>query len=198
MAARFLCAKCNLENGAVGISNIEGKIARVATREFGNDRVSNQTRFCRSHHGFSLVPRRRRTFKDCRAESLVSQFGQILKIYGITAFTWCPEMLFMDARNAHITKHWRSKSKTVRVGENGALSMRQIDRQRAGRNPHFRGYDYRHHRCNGEWYDLRRPKSCHDSDSGMALLRNFGLNSCIRHFLYLQIYSCCARQNTRG
>jgi len=36
------CAKCNLENGAVGISDIEGKIARVATREFGNDRVSRK------------------------------------------------------------------------------------------------------------------------------------------------------------
>ena len=36
------CAKCNLENGAVGITDIEGKIARVATREFGNDRVSRK------------------------------------------------------------------------------------------------------------------------------------------------------------
>ena len=34
--------KCNLENRADGISDIEGRIARVATREFGNDRVSNQ------------------------------------------------------------------------------------------------------------------------------------------------------------
>jgi len=40
--AKAGCAKCNLENGAVGISDIEGKIARVATREFGNDRVSRK------------------------------------------------------------------------------------------------------------------------------------------------------------
>ena len=44
-SAKAGCAKCNLENGVVGISDIEGKIARVATREFGNDRVSNQIKF---------------------------------------------------------------------------------------------------------------------------------------------------------
>jgi len=38
----LLCAKCNLENGAVRISDIKDKIARVATREFGNDRVSRK------------------------------------------------------------------------------------------------------------------------------------------------------------
>src|SRR5262249_16458247 len=42
---RLLCAKCNLQNGADGISDIEGKVARVTTREFGNARVSNQTTF---------------------------------------------------------------------------------------------------------------------------------------------------------
>jgi hypothetical protein len=39
---RLLRAKCNLQNGADGISDIEGKIARVATRELGNERVSNR------------------------------------------------------------------------------------------------------------------------------------------------------------
>ena len=42
---RMLCARCNLQNGADGISDIEDKIARVAGSELGNERVSNQTRF---------------------------------------------------------------------------------------------------------------------------------------------------------
>ena len=35
------CAKCNLQNGADGISDIEGKIARVATREWSRGAVSD-------------------------------------------------------------------------------------------------------------------------------------------------------------
>src|SRR5438477_6542972 len=63
-----LCAKCNLQNGADGISDIEGKVARVATREFGNERVSNQIRFYRLHRGFSLELRQRRTFRNFVAD----------------------------------------------------------------------------------------------------------------------------------
>ena len=44
-STRLLCAKCNLQNGAAGIGDIEGKVARVAASELGNERVSNQTRF---------------------------------------------------------------------------------------------------------------------------------------------------------
>jgi hypothetical protein len=67
---RLLCAKCNLQNGADGVSDIEGKIARVATREVGNERVSNQIRFCRSRRGFSPALRQRHTFRNCQADSL--------------------------------------------------------------------------------------------------------------------------------
>jgi len=42
---RSLCAKCNLQNEADGISDIAGKSEEVATREFGNERVSNPIRF---------------------------------------------------------------------------------------------------------------------------------------------------------
>ena len=44
-----------LQNGADGISDIEGKVAMVATREFGNERVSNQIRSLRSRPGFSCA-----------------------------------------------------------------------------------------------------------------------------------------------
>jgi hypothetical protein len=64
------CAKCNLQNGADGISDIEGKIARVAPSEFGNERVSNQTRFCRSRRGFSQVLQRHNMFTKSRDERL--------------------------------------------------------------------------------------------------------------------------------
>ncbi len=42
---RLLCAKCNLQNKVDGISDIEGKVARVAASELGNERVSNQIKF---------------------------------------------------------------------------------------------------------------------------------------------------------
>src|SRR6266550_6570602 len=104
-------------------------------------------------------------------------------------------MLCMNAVNANTAK-LRSKSEAVRVGENAPLHVRTIDRQWTRRSPDFRGYDCRRCRRNGEWYDLLRPKSGYDCDSGMALLRDFGLDSCIRYFPYLQIHSYSERENT--
>ena len=36
---RLVCAKCNLQNGVDGISDIEGKVARVAASEFKSDKI---------------------------------------------------------------------------------------------------------------------------------------------------------------
>jgi hypothetical protein len=45
-SAKAGCAKCNLQNGADGRSNIEGKAARVAASASDNERVSNREPRC--------------------------------------------------------------------------------------------------------------------------------------------------------
>jgi len=49
------CGKWNLGNGADGIGDTEDKVARVATKESGNEPVSNQTRLCRSRRLLAKV-----------------------------------------------------------------------------------------------------------------------------------------------